>query len=283
MKNNKLLKVALLALIGIPTIFYSSILGFNLDRLIVFEPNNIQKPIIKEFKNKTQIKQFQSNDKLNITYWHIAGSKKLPTILYCHGNAENISHFQERVKFLAENGYEIFMIDYRGYGESEGFPTEAGVYSDTEQMIKHLKTEYGIDRKNLVIWGHSMGGGVVSEVTSKMEFKAVILEATFTKLAEMKTYAAEFRSSNKVEEALRRAFYTLIPTTQKFENINKIAKIHSPLLVLHSKPDEIVPYEMSVELVKKNKNANLYISETGAHEEPYWNNNVILKFLKELK
>lgn len=275
-------KSALISLLSVTTLFYSALFIFDVEKKIVFDPRGEYKEPANFLAGKLKVNQFVNKDNLKLTYWSVDGDKSKPAVLYCHGNADNISYFQDRIKFLVDNGYRVFMIEYRGYGSSEGKPSEEGLYRDLESMISHLRSDYGISKKDLIVWGHSLGGAVVADVTSRKNFRGVILEGTFTKLSDVKNYAAKFKSNSKQEEMFNYVLYNLIPLTQKFESINKIQKIRSPLFVLHSKPDDIIPYWMGEKLAEQNEHARFYLSETGGHDEPTWNNHVILDFIREL-
>ena len=140
----------------------------------------------------------------------------------------------------------------------------------------------GINIYVIIFWGHSLGGAVVTDIASREKFKGVILEGTFTRLEDMKNYAARFQSKNILQEILNRILYNSIPLTQKFESINKVSKIKSTLLILHARFDRIVPSWMSKKLAEKNRHANLFISDKGTHEDSVWNNDAILGFIKKL-
>jgi hypothetical protein len=281
-KTGKLAKAALISIVGVTALFYMFIFGFDVEKKIVFDQSTDSQPVEEYLMPKLKTGEFESKDHLKLAYWYIEGDNKLPAILYCHGNRQNMTYFQHRIKFLVENGYRVFMFDYRGYGHSQGKPYEQGLYSDLESFLGFIDKEYGVKKDNLVIWGHSLGGAVVTDVASRNDFKGVILEGTFTKLEDMKNYAARFKSHSIAEEIFNKLLYHAMPLTQKFESINKISKIDSPLFILHSRPDHIVPYWMSEKLAQKNSHANLFISDKGDHDEGTWNNQSILAFVKSL-
>jgi pimeloyl-ACP methyl ester carboxylesterase len=281
-KHGKLAKATFLSITGAVALFYIFIFGFDVERKIVFDPFKETQPVEEFLVSKLKSGEFLSDDNLKISYWYIDGNKNLPTVVYCHGNRQNMTYFQDRIKFLVENGYRVFMFDYRGYGNSEGVPSEPGLYKDLESFLNFIEKDYGLKKEDIILWGHSLGGAVVTEIASHEKFKGVILEGTFTKLDDMKNYAARYKSKNMIEEIVNILLYNSIPLTQKFESINKISKVKSSLLIMHARFDRIVPSWMSKKLAEKNPHASLFISDKGNHEESYWNNETILGFIKEL-
>ncbi|MFA6989351.1 MAG: alpha/beta fold hydrolase, partial [Candidatus Gastranaerophilaceae bacterium] len=251
-KHGKLAKATFLSILGVVTLFYIFVYGFDVEKKIVFDPFKETLPTEKFLISKLKTGYFLSKDNLKISYWYIEGDKNLPAIIYCHGNRQNMTYFQDRIKFLVENGYRVFMFDYRGYGNSEGKPFEQGLYRDLESLLSFVNEEYGIKKDHMILWGHSLGGAVVTDIASRDKFKGVILEGTFTKLEDMKNYAARFKSQNIAEEVINKILYNSIPITQKFESINKVENIKSALLILHSRFDSIVPSWMSKKLAEKN-------------------------------
>lgn len=281
-KTRKLAKAAFLSFVGVTALFYLVVFGFDVEKKIVFDQTTDSKPVEEFLISKLQSGDFLTKDGLKLAYWYIKGDKNRPAVVYCHGNADNMTHFQNRIKFLAEKGYRVLMFDYRGYGNSEGQPSEKGLYTDLESFLDFVEKDYGITKNNIVIWGHSLGGAVVTDISARNNFKGVILEGTFTKLEDMKTYAAKFKSHSRSEEIFNNLLYASLPLTQKFESINKITNIKSPLFILHAKADSTVPYWMSEKLADENEHANLYISDKGDHDEYEWNNESILSFIKGL-
>lgn len=281
-KNGKILLFSLMVGITVPLVLQLLFYHYNVEKKIVYSPSDKYYPVSDSIKKKTAIGHFKNFDNQRLEYWYIKGEKDAPVVLYCHGNEKSMGYFQNRVKFLVDQGYGVFMFDYRGFGQSEGFPDEEGLYSDLNSMLKIIADKYKIKPKNLIIWGHSLGGAVVADIATRNDFKGVILEGTFTRLSDMRNYAAKFRSSNPAEETLLKMIYSTIPLTQKFETIDKVARISSPLLIIHSKTDEIVPCEMSKKLAHKNKHAKLYLAPHGQHEGTDWNNHPIVEFIKSI-
>jgi len=286
--KRKILKIFSIFVILIPGIFFISFFIFtkifNIEKQLLYHPTYAIKPVNSELKNKTEIKSFYAPGKIKLTYWHIKGDKNKPVIVFCHGHYFNVSYFQNKIAFLSQKGYEVFMLDYRGFGKSKGTPDEKGLYTDIESFVKYLGKS-GISQNKIVLWGHSLGGGVVTDVASKYRFRGVILEGTFTSIKDIKISAANSLRSypSGYFDILYANYIRAIPITQKFDNSKKIGNISSPLLIIHSKNDEIIPVEMGYKLAKLNPRAELYISERGDHDSLGWQNMPILNYLNSLK
>jgi fermentation-respiration switch protein FrsA (DUF1100 family) len=151
-------------------------------------------------------------------------------LLFFHGNGGNVSYSMDALRVFAEKGFRTFIIDYRGYGRSEGSPGEAGLYADAEAALETFCTECGVTPAEIVYVGRSLGGGVALELALRRPPAALILESPFTSIREM---AGMMRYILPVQWIL----------TDKFDNLTKIGRLATPLLVIHSPEDEIVPFD----------------------------------------
>lgn len=268
----------------IGTFFLSSIVGVNIFMgSIMFggiENKLIYYPIEKNFaqiriniNEPVQDTYFYSRDGIKLNGWYIKAKNERATIVYCHGQGENLSEWQNVAQFIANSGYGVFMIDYRGHGKSEGEPYEQGLYIDLESAINYLTDYEKVKREDIILWGRSLGGAVVADVASRDKFKAVIIESSFTNLRDE---AIHLTSTGILESeigfwsALSTKFVRFMPLTQKFATDTKIFKIKSPLLIGHSVNDTTVPVEMGYKLGSLNPNAKLFISNKGSHHESEW-------------
>ena len=266
---------------------FQAAFGFgNFEKDLIFKPIDKNMSDVRlNLKNELQDTYFYSLDGIELNAWYIKAKDDKPTIIYCHGQGENISLWQSVAQFLADNGYGVFMLDYRGHGRSKGTPSETGLYTDLESSIKYLKEYENIPQSNMILWGRSLGGAVVADVASRDKFKGVILESTFTNIRDeaihlTSTGILESRSGFWGNVATK--FVRYIPMTQKFETDKKIHKIESPLLIGHSLNDQTVPVDMGYKLGELNPHAQLYISKTGSHHESEWFKGRVLEFLQDL-
>lgn len=267
-------------------IFMCTILFGGLESKLIYYPmdRTIKKVWIDIDKNIHDT-YFYARDGVRLNAWYVRARGNKPTVIFCHGQGENISLWQNVIKFLADRGYGVFMLEYRGHGRSEGHPFESGMYVDLESAIRYLQEQENIRQNNIVLWGRSLGGAIVADVASRKQFKGVILESTFTNIRD----EAKFIVKTKILESklkFWRRFSGLmvssIPMVQKFETDKKIAKIKSPLLIGHSTDDVTVPVQMSFKLKELNKSAKLFISESGSHHDNHWFFSEILIFLEKM-
>jgi pimeloyl-ACP methyl ester carboxylesterase len=168
--------------------------------------------------------------------WLIPSAKPdAKVVLYLHGNDVNVSTSIREVEPLRELGYSVFMIDYRGYGASDGaFPSEASVYQDAEAAWAYLVMS-GIDPSDLYIYGHSLGGAVAIDLAARHpEAGGLIVESSFTSIYDMAVLSKPV---------------ALLPVKlflkHRFESLGKVARLRLPALYIHGTADEIVPFDMA--------------------------------------
>lgn len=152
------------------------------------------------------------------------------TLLYLHGNGGNISHRYDFLNELVRLPVNVLIIDYRGYGKSEGRPSEEGLYRDARAAWDYLTKARGIPAAQIVIFGKSLGGAVAIDLATKVEACGLIVQSSFTSVADM------------AGEVLPFVPRFLIRT--KLDSLSKIASVSSPKLFIHSQADEIVPYRL---------------------------------------
>jgi len=154
-------------------------------------------------------------------------------LLFLHGNAGNASHRLPNAAELVGLGAHVLLLDYRGYGLSEGRPSEAGAYADARAGLAHLTETRGIEEGRIVVFGRSLGGAVAVDLVQDREVGGLILESTFTSVADM-------------------ARSVLPPAAPfvggRFDSASKIGGLRAPLLFFHGDRDEIVPYRLGREL-----------------------------------
>jgi hypothetical protein len=151
-------------------------------------------------------------------------------LLYLHGNAGNISHRYEIVESFSSLPAHVLALDYRGYGRSEGAPSEEGLYADARAAWGYLTETRGIPANRVVVYGESLGGAVAVDLASKVRPCALVVQSSFTSIADM---AAEVMPL--VPRFLLRT---------KMNSLDKIARVSCPVLVVHSPADEVVPYKL---------------------------------------
>lgn len=169
-------------------------------------------------------------------WWLPAQATDPPILLYLHGNGGNISVNLQRASNLAQLGFSVLLIDYRGYGLSEGkFPNENQVYEDAVAAWDYLVQQRGFEPRDIFVYGHSLGGAIAIELaTQRPEVPGLILEGTFTSMNEMATLKGRYR-----------IFPISLLLTQRFDSRKKISALQMPILFIHGTDDLVVPAWMS--------------------------------------
>ena len=185
---------------------------------------------------------FTAADGARLHGWFVpaAGGESADTLLWFHGNAGNIGDRADNLLLLSRRlSVNVFIFDYRGYGNSNGKPSERGLYADGEAALAYLRARGDVDMTRLTLFGRSLGCAVAVELATRHPVKAVILESPFT-------------SIDAMARRMRDGLTALIPTSwlvrSKFDSLSKIGNIHSPIMLLHGDRDDIVPIEMAHEL-----------------------------------
>ena len=184
-----------------------------------------------------------------------AGSDAL-TVLFFNGNAGNISYRLEKAAILHAMGVNLFLFDYRGYGNSSGRPSEAGLYADAEAAVRVLTETRGVSPERLIFFGESLGAAVAVETALHHPCAGVILESAFTSTADM-----------------ARRLFPILPlhrvVTQHFDTVSKIGRLTEPMLIVHSRDDEIVPYAMAAALRDAAGGRATLATIRGGHNDAY--------------
>jgi hypothetical protein len=192
-------------------------------------------------------------------WWIPAPHARAKVVLYLHGNDGNVSTNMHGIAPLRELGYSVFLIDYRGFGESDGgFPSEQGVYRDAQAAWDYLVSERGVNPADIVMYGHSLGGAIAIELAlHHPEAAGVVVESSFTSIRDM---------------AKLEARYAAIPLglllNQRFDSIDKVGRLVLPVLYIHGTADEIVPFEMGKALYDATPTARGFVAvPAGRHED----------------
>ena len=181
----------------------------------------------------------QTSDGVSLHGWFLKSPENKGTLLFFHGNAGNISGRLFKAKGWVDRGFSVLLLDYRGYGQSEGqIAHEENLTRDAEAGLAWLRDTKKIPLSKIVFYGESIGTAPAIRLAVEHPAAAVILEAPFTSFA-----------------ALARRHYPFVPEMLlkdfKFPNIDRIAQIKAPLFILHGERDEICPYAMAGELFEK--------------------------------
>lgn len=197
-----------------------------------------------------------TDDGLRLGAWFIPAPKSRGTLLFSHGNAGNISHRLESIRQFHDLGLDVFIFDYRGYGESEGVPTEAGTYRDAEAAWRYLVEQRRVNPERLVYFGRSLGAAVASELATRHPPRALIVESAFTSVPD---FGAEVYPWLPVRLLVRLQY----PTREYLRALNV------PVLVVHSRNDEIIPFRHGEALFAAANEPKTLLEIRGGHNDGF--------------
>ncbi len=181
-------------------------------------------------------------------------NSQVPVVLFCHGNAGNISHRLETAELILSLGARILLFDYRGYGKSDGSPSEENVYADAEACYNWLVEQKGVRPEQIILFGRSLGGAITIELARRVKCRALVVESSFTSVERM---ARKIFPLFTVKHILR----------YKFDSIRKIGSLTCPVLVMHSPDDELIPFEMGQRLFAAANEPKRFVSFRSRHNE----------------
>ena len=249
-------------------LIYLAILAitFFFQRNLLYHPmeNNYLGDKISVYVEKVTIK---TQDEINLLSWyHNKKSNDYKTILFLHGNAGSLENRIHKINHFKNMNVNFLLLAWRGFNGNKGKPNEIGFYEDARSAVRWLKSK-GVEEKNIIIYGESLGTGVAIEVGQDKKFAGIILESPFTSMIE----------AGKEK-------YPFLPVRfllkDKYESINKIKNIKSPILVMHGKVDKIVPFYMGKKIYESaNEPKYSYFTEYDNHMMEYDEN--LLKALKK--
>ncbi len=200
--------------------------------------------------------RFEAADGIELSGWFIPAVEPKGVVLFFHGNAGNISHRLDSIATFHRLGLSVFIIDYRGYGQSEGRPTERGTYLDAEAAWRYLVQERQIRPTEIVLFGRSLGGAVAAWLAEQQRPAALILESTFTSVPDVAAQSYPFLPVR----LLSRIHY---------DTLERLPKIDCPVLVIHSPDDRLIPYSHGRRLLAAAKEPKAFIALRGGHNEGF--------------
>lgn len=198
---------------------------------------------------------FNTADGTELHGWFIPSGKAYSdTILFCHGNAGNMGDRVEVIKLLNDLDLNVFIFDYRGYGNSKGTPSENGTYLDAAAAYEKSLEMKGVHHDNIVLYGRSLGAAVAIDLALKNDAKGLIIDGAFSSTGDM-----------------AKDMYSFLPIKVslwiRYDNMSKIGKVKMPKLIIHSADDEIVPFHHGKELFEEAADPKEFYRMRGEHSD----------------
>ena len=197
-----------------------------------------------------------TRDDEKLDAWFIPAEPERGVLLFCHGNAGNISHRLDSIWLLHKLGLSVLIFDYRGYGQSTGKLTEKGTYRDVDAAWHYLVEQRGIPPEHIILFGRSLGASIAADLATRQTAAGVILESAFTSVPDI---AAKL--------------YPWLPvrwlSRYRYDTLSSLANINSPVLIAHSRDDEIISYVNGERLFEAALEPKQFLEMRGGHNDGF--------------
>ncbi|MDF5738930.1 MULTISPECIES: alpha/beta hydrolase [unclassified Nostoc] len=209
-------------------------------------------PQPSSYQDNPGIIKLKSGENTNISATYLLNNQAKYTILYSHGNSEDLGDIKEILEKLHTWGFSVFAYDYRGYGTSQGKPTEKAAYEDINSAYNYLTQNLKIPPQRIILLGRSIGGGSAVNLAMRKLVGGLIIESSFIS-----------------------AFQVIVPFRilpfDKFPNLDNIKKVKCPILVIHGRADDIIPFLHGQKLFNAAISPKLYLwVEKANHNDLFW-------------
>ena len=260
-------RVMLTTVIGL-TVGYGAIvaLAFAFQDQLLFQPSSRLLATPDDAGMSYETVRLDTEDGERLHGWWIPAPGGLPqsppdaraghTLLFFHGNAGNISGRLESVQQFHQLGLNVLLVDYRGYGQSTGAPSEGGIYRDAEACWRYLTETKDLAPHDVVVFGRSMGGGPATWLAARENPGAVILESVFTNVPDVGAH-----------------HYSFLPVralaTNQFDNESRVSQIDAPTLHIHSRGDRVVPFQLGRQVFAAAAEPKQFLEIEGGHNDGF--------------
>ena len=217
----------------------------NIEAHFVFAPQKVMSYSPADYRLEWRDVNLNTPDGQLLHGWFFSAAQGNPVILFCHGNAGNISHRLDYIQRLVGMEFNVFIFDYRGYGRSSGKPSEKGLYIDALCAYDYLANNEKIKPEDIILLGRSLGAAAAIETATKRDARSLVVESGFLSVRHMAGHMGLFSLISP-----------LLPSN--YNNLEKIKNITIPKLIIHGDRDEVVPFSMGQGLF------------TEAHEPKYF-------------
>ena len=197
-----------------------------------------------------------TGDGVTLHGWFIPAKSSRATLLFFHGNAGNISHRLDSLRLFHELQLSVFIFDYRGYGLSGGTPSEQGTYLDAEAAWRYLTKDRAIPAQRIILFGRSLGGAIAAWLAGRSDAMGLIVESAFTSVPDLAS-----------------AIYPFFPVRWlsrfRYDTLHALQSVKMPLLVIHSRDDEIIPLSHGRKLYAQASPPKRFLEIEGGHNDGF--------------
>ena len=198
----------------------------------------------------------QTADGVKLSAWFVPAEDQKGVLLFCHGNAGNISHRLLSVQLFHGLALGVLIFDYRGYGNSEGSPSEAGTYRDAEAAWDYLVKTRNVSPERIIIFGRSLGGAVAAHLAKANKPRALILESTFTSAGDLGAHHFPY-------------FPVRLLIRFRYSALEYVRQVSCPILVIHSRGDDIVPFRLGQRVYDAAGEPKTFLEIRGDHNNGF--------------
>jgi abhydrolase domain-containing protein 17 len=185
-----------------------------------------------------------------IAVWHLPNPSAQFTVWFFHGNAEALGDLEPTMVMLRDAGFAVFAFDYPGYGVSTGTPSEGSLYESARAARKYLREKLNVPAARTILYGRSLGGGPAVQMATEEKCAGVVLQSSFTSVFRVLTRRWVFPGD-------------------LFENERKLARVSSPVLVMHGEGDEVIPFSHGAALFASAAEPKRSLFVPGAHHNDF--------------
>ncbi len=200
--------------------------------------------------------EFTADDGVGLHGWFIPAAEARASLLFFHGNAGNISHRLESIAIFNALGLDVFIFDYRGYGQSQGKISETGTYRDAEAAWRYLTETRGVAPGDIIVFGRSLGSSIAAWLASRQKPAGLIVESGFSSVASM-----------------AQRLYPFLPVRWlsrfRYDTSSYVSALTCPLLVVHSKTDEIIPFAEGMAVYDAAPADKRFLEIRGGHNDGF--------------
>jgi hypothetical protein len=197
-----------------------------------------------------------TEDNERLAGWWVPAENALGAVLFFHGNAGNIAHRLDYLEMFHRMRYSTLIVDYRGYGQSTGSPSEEGTYRDATAAWEYLRYARAGRPQDIIIMGESLGGAVAAWLAAREPARAVVLASTFTSIPDLGAQLYPFLPVRLISR-------------YSYDTLGAVRKIGSPLLVAHSREDDIIPYSHGRALFEAAGEPKQFLELSGGHNDGF--------------
>lgn len=226
------------------------VMFFRQESLVYF-PETVLSARPEDFGLPCEEVRLATSDGPRIAAWWIPAPNPRGAVILAHGNGGNRSHRLDKAILFRELGLSTLLFDYRGYGGSEGNPSETGTYRDMDAAVDHAHEVRSVAPERTIFWGESLGAAVAVETATRRPCGGLVVESGFASLP-----------------AMARAVYPWVPgfmVRMRYDSLGRIPRISAPKLILHGPSDEVVPYRMGRDLYAAAQEPKRFSDLAGGH------------------